>query len=275
MKKKIGIIGCGHIGAAILTGFLSAKTISPEEIIVSNPDIEDLKKKFPKVLFTTQNKEATEAEICILAVRPNIVQEVLRETRPTFLSKILLISTAACVTMDLLQSYLGKSIKIIRIMPNLGVAYGQGIIGFLANKKVTKKDKIYFRNVFSKLGLLVECNDDETIDKLSMISGSGPGYAAYYMENLAKQAQIYGFSRDVSRKMVLQTFAGTIRRLQKENLSFSELLTGVSTKGGITEEVIKTWDEKKLPQILSQGISRGYAKIKRITNSYFFASPKK
>lgn len=265
MNKKIGIIGCGHIGRAILTGFLHGRSVLAHECIVSNPDIRVLKRLFPSVERTIENKKVPESSFCIIAVRPNVVENVIKEIAQTVEISTIVVSVAACVTMDLLEKYFEREVKLIRIMPNLGVGFGQGVIGWYANDVLTNTDRKKFKKLFSSLGFLVECENDDEIDKVGMIAGSGPGYAAYFMHALAKQAEKYGFSNDTSRQIVLKTFEGSITRLKKENLSFSGLLKGVATRGGITEEAVKTWDTENLPEILSHGISKGYAKIKRIT----------
>lgn len=265
MSKKIGIIGCGHIGKAILTGLLSAGNIEPSEIIISTPETHHLKKGFPKVFITTQNKKAVQAQVCFLAVRPKVVKEVIEEIRSTLPSDTLFVSVAACVTMKLLEKYFGKRVRLIRIMPNLGVAYGQGVIGFLVNKNISCQDKQDFQKIFAQLGLLLECKNDDEIDKVGMIAGSGPGYLTYFLDVLFQQAKHYGFSDEQSYQLVLQMAKGTFTRLGKEKIPFSEFAAGVATKGGITEEVLKTWEENKFPQIISAGMKNGYAKIKRIT----------
>lgn len=265
MKKQIGIIGCGHIGKAILTGLLHGKSVLVHECIVSNPDSTPLQRLFPSVECTRDNKKAAQSRFCIIAVRPNVVETVIKEVAKEIDSSTIVVSVAACVTMKLLEKYFGKRVRLIRIMPNLGVAYGQGVIGWFANKFVTDIDRKRFQKLFSPLGVLVECKNDNGIDKVGMISGSGPGYVAYFMNALAKQAESYRFSKNTSRQMVLNTFEGSITRLKKENITSQDLLTGVATKGGITEEVLKTWEENKFPQIISAGMKNGYAKIKRIT----------
>lgn len=243
-NKKIAIIGMGHIGRAIAQGL-------HHNLLSSNGE---------------KNVEVTKAsDIIIIAVKPKVVVEVIKEVRDYVRKEQLIISTAACVTLDLLEKYFGrKDIKIIRIMPNIPVAYGLGVVGWIGNKQVNSNDKKLIKSLFTPLGYLIECKNEKHLDKLSMISGCGPGYVGYFINNLEKVAKKYGFSID-ARKIVEATFFGTLHHLKKSKLSSRELVSSVATKGGITEEVLKNLEAKNFTKHLSKSIEKGYIKIKKIT----------
>ncbi|MBI5452642.1 hypothetical protein HY945_04200, partial [Candidatus Gottesmanbacteria bacterium] len=145
------------------------------------------------------------------------------------------------------------------------IAYGKGVVGWIGNNKITKLDEELVHRLLSPLGLLLKCKTDEALEKLSMISGCGAGYVSYFMKNLKKVAQKYGFSENEAYKIVLMTFLGTVYHLQSTGLQFEEMLTAIATKGGITEEVVKSLDERKFYQIFEKSINNGYVKIGKIT----------
>lgn len=254
MNKKIAIIGMGHIGRAI------AQSLG-HNLLSSNGQ---------------RNVEVTKAsDIIIIAVKPKVVGKVAEEIRDYIQKEQLIISTAACVTLELLEKYFNKkgsdlkrakglTPKIIRIMPNIPVAYGLGVVGWIGNNKIDGNDKKLIKKLLKPLGIIIDCKDEEQLDKLSMISGCGPGYAGYIMKCLQKKAEQYGFSENEAHKIVLSTFSGTLHNLETRNISFENLVRSIATKGGITEEVLSNMENKEIPKIISNSIDLGYDKIKRI-----------
>lgn len=145
------------------------------------------------------------------------------------------------------------------------LAYGLGVIGLTANKHVRDKDKKLLERLFSPLGLLVWCNNDEGLNRLSMTSGSGPAYVAYFMNLLEKIAVKYGFSKKDAAAIVGHTFVGTLYHLATANIKTEDLVNTVATKGGITEEVIRNMEKNNLQKIFESSIKSGKDKIDRIT----------
>ncbi len=134
MYKKISIIGTGHIGTALFRGFLNGG-LKAENFVLANPNtskLQILQKQFG-VKLTTSNREAVEtSDVIIIAVRPRLVYAVIKEISPFVRANQIIISVAACVPISLLEKYFGKNIfKIARIMPNIPVAYGKGVVGWI------------------------------------------------------------------------------------------------------------------------------------------------
>ncbi len=268
IDRKIAIIGAGHIGKALVRGLLLGRAINGQFLTLANPHLDKLQKfnKEYKAQLTSSNIEATKfCGILIIAVKPKIVLEVIREIRKYIQRETLIISAAACVPIRLLEIYLGSNrFKIVRIMPNIAVSEGHGIIGWLVNKSVNLNDRKMIQKLLSYLGIPIECKDDNQLNKLSLISGCGPGYVGYFMKCLQDKAMQYGFSESDAYRMVLSTFSGTVHNLETINISFQDLVKSIATKGGITEEVLKNLDCNKFPKIFSKSIDRGYDKIKNI-----------
>lgn len=265
---KIAIIGAGHMGVSIFRGLKKYGNLPSGQFILSSPNPEKLsglQQEFG-VRLTKVNTDAVEkSDIIFIVVRPRIVAEVIREIKDIIRGDQIIISVAACIPIRLLEIYLGTSkFKIIRIMPNVPVSEGKGIIGWLPNINVKSNDREIIQKLLSVLGILVECKDDNQLDKLSMISGCGPGYVGYFMRCLQMKAVQYGFSEADAYTMVMSTFSGTIHNLETKNETFQELVKSIATKGGITEEVLKNLDCNKFPVIFGKSIDHGYDKIKNI-----------
>ncbi len=268
INKNISFIGIGHISRAIIGGLFRKKSVNEDKVVLSGPHPEKFAgfaKKYG-VKMTDNNIEAVkQADIIFIAVRPKVVRQVAEEIKNHIKPNILIISVAAGVTFDLLHKYLsGNKIKLVRIMPNIPVAYGLGVVGWVGDN-LTTNDKILIKSLLKPLGLIIECKDEKAMDKLSMISGCGIGYTAYFMKNLENLAQKYGLREKDARKVVLNTFIGTLKHLETTGESPDELTKAVATKGGITEEVLNNMEKLGFSQIFSQSVERGYVKISKFT----------
>lgn len=265
--KNIAFIGAGHIGQALADGLVTAKAISAKNLILANPRLDCLYRFIDKsIQVTTDNVEAVKgADVIFITVRPKVVKIVVEQINNYVKKDSIIISVAAGVTFDLLHKYFSaKDIKMVRIMPNIPVAYGLGVVGWVG-ENLTANDKILIKSLLKPLGLVIECKDEKTLDKLSMISGCGIGYVAYFMNNLEKITKSYGFSEDETRRIVNQVFSGTNRHLEVIHESPEELIKAVATKGGITEEVIDSLDTGEFQHLLSESIKKGYDKMGKLT----------
>lgn len=252
--KKIAVIGMGHIGKAVINGLLRGG-VKRSNLFLSNE--------------SDKNVHAVKkSDIIFICVKPAVVKEVICGIRPFLTDDKIIISVAACVSLKLLERYFNsKKLKIMRIMPNIPVAYGKGVVGFIDSPYLSGKERTAVLKILGNLGLTIVCKNEAMLDKLSLISGCGTGYAGYFMRNLEKVAENYGFSSDDRKRIILATFEGAIRHIMETKISFEGLVEKVATKGGITEEVINNLDKRNYFQNLKAGIDAGYAKIKKISNN--------
>lgn len=256
------------MGISIFRGLEKYGNLPSGQFMLSSPNPEklsDLQQKFGVRLTKVNTDAVKKSDIIFIVVKPKVVGNVMREIKDIICRDQIIISVAACIPLRLLEKYLGTNkFKIIRIMPNVPVSDGRGIIGWLPNLSVKLNDRKIIQKLLSFLGILVECKDDDQLDKLSMISGCGPGYAGYFMKCLQSKAMQYGFSEIDAYKMVLSTFSGTLNNLEKSKTTFEDLIQSIATKGGITEEVLKNLNRNRFPQVFDKSIDRGYDKIKNI-----------
>ena len=252
-NKKIAIIGVGHIGKAIVSGLLKGG-IKKSNLFLSNEN-------------NNNGRAVKKTEIIFICVKPGAVKEVINGIKPYLTSKKIIISVAACVSLKLLQKYTeSEKQKIVRIMPNIPVAYGKGVVGYMKNRIVNEIENTDLKKIISKLGLVVDCQNDGVLDKLSLISGCGTGYAAYFMSNLEKVAENFGFGEEERKQIILATFEGAVRNMMETKISFAGLVEEVATKGGITEEVINQMEKKRFFGILKSSIDCGADKVRHLSN---------
>lgn len=249
-NKKLAIIGMGHMGRSLEKGFLNSG-FPRRNIVVSNSSEDN-------------RKVAKQAEWIILAVKPSIIQQVVEDINDCIESK-LLISVAAAVNISNIQRYTkSKRQKIIRIMPNLPIAYNKGVIGLFANKFVSRTEKKDVVKVLSVLGTVIEVNNEHKVDSLTLISACGPAIVSYFINLLSKTALSLGLSKSISDEVALETFIGTLVYLQKTGLTASTLQKAVATKGGVTEEIINSMNKNKINSLFQKSIHAGEIKIRNI-----------
>lgn len=258
------------MGRALFTGLVKSKKVLPSDFILTNHHVEklsDLKKKYGVAISNDNQKAVRDADVIVLCVRPRMMKQVVHEIRNEISTTKLAISVAACVPIQLLESYFqSDKMGLIRIIPNIPVSFQKGVIGWIDNGKVTKADINVFTSFFQTLGLLLKCKNDEGLEKLSMIAGCGIGYVAYFMKNLSLAAEKYGFSTKDAQRISQLVFSSTIEQLERINQTPDKLVTAVATKGGITEEVLMSLDKGAFPELFQKSIQNGFQKVKNISD---------
>lgn len=272
LENKIAIIGAGHIGQAFVEGFINSKKIKKPQIIVASPNLEKLKniKKQYGIVTTIDNKVAVEnADLIIICVKPLVVKHVLKEIDSIVTNKIIL-SVAAGITIKKLQKLLGKKQKIVRLMPNLLVSQNKGVIGFYCNNCLKLNEINWLLSLLSNLGNVIQVKKEEEMEILTLISGCGPAISAYFINLLLNYGKAKGIPFDESLNITLAIFDGTLSYLKAKNIEPKKLISLVATKGGVTEEILQSFDENDIRKIIFRSMNRGYVKIKSINNNVPF-----
>lgn len=240
-SKKIAIIGVGHLGRSLMRGLVNAG-FKKKNIFFSNRS-------------GNNKKAAAQANWIILAVKPLSVQEVVQEIKDVIRNK-LLISVAAAVSLSKIGLYSeNKKQKIIRLMPNLPVAYNEGVIGFYPNKYVPKAEKVAVIKLLSSLGTVLTVKDERELESLTLISACGPAIVCYFITLLSKAAISLGLPEKDAEKIALKTFTGTLAYLGKAGVSPQNLQEAVATKGGITEKIIKSMERNNIYSLFESSIN--------------------
>jgi len=234
---KLGIIGAGKMAGALVKGILTSKTYGKNEIILSDLDDNRLRqlKDNHGVSITKYNKELSEhSETVIFAVKPADIQYLLREIKNQVSRKKLYISIAAGIKTSFIENNLKKGLKIARVMPNKAAIVQQGAYGIYFNEHIEDKDKKVVENIFNPIGETITVDDENLIDVVTGLSGSGPAYVAVFAEALADAGVKMGLSRETSSKLSFQTILGTAKLLLETGVHPAKLKDMVSSPGGTT-----------------------------------------
>ena len=266
MMKKILLIGCGHMGSALLASWIKSKKYSIS--IVDPLKYNSLKNKFKnnrikifkKILDLKINSNF---DFIILATRPLDLNDALVDLSKIKLnSKTVLISVVAGKKINLLRSKLKKFSNFYRVMPNMPAVIGQSMNCVVTNNRYKKSIKEEVIKLFSFSGNTIFLKNEKQIDMATAVSGSGPGFVFNMIDAMEKAAIKLGFNKEVSRIMVSQTFRGSINLLLNNSLTAEDLVKTVATQGGTTEAGLKIMKKYNFEKVFIKVLKASYQRAK-------------
>jgi pyrroline-5-carboxylate reductase len=235
--KKIGFIGAGNMAGALMKGLLAAKLYRPQDMLASDVVPAQLKKvqKAYQVEGLRDNRALVRAvPTIVLAVKPQIIDEVLAEIRPEVSKEKLFISIAAGVPLARLEGGLGSDARVVRVMPNTPALVGKGMAVIVRGKKATPKDERLTLTLFRGVGEALAVKDEALLDPVTGLSGSGPAYVYLFAEALITGGTQEGLPPRVATQLTVQTLEGAVAMLKETGKSPKELRDMVTSPGGTT-----------------------------------------
>ena len=255
----LGVIGCGKMAQAILTGIQKQNTCPYSDLLVN--DIDDRQALTFVDLFQATNCDqidlVSQSDLVILAVKPHQVSDVLNHTAAAWKPGKILVSVTAGVRTGVILSYLPAGLKLVRIMPNLPALVGAGIVAVTAAEGTEEKDLRLVENLLSGLGKTVRV-EEEKMDAVTAVSGSGPAYVMMVVEAMIEAGVQIGLDWKVARELVLATISGSIAMLEKTGQHPAELRNQVSSPGGTTIAAVKQLEEQGLRSAFFNAIEKAY-----------------
>lgn len=246
MSKKIGFIGCGNMGSAMIQGILDSGRCAPSDMMVScrtKETLEDKKKRFGVHTSTDNRQTAAFAEILFLAVKPQFYADILAEIKYVLTAEQLIVSMAPGKTLDWFKELLGKELKVIRTMPNTPSMVKEGMMGMCANENVTEEDILLVREIcggFSQTEVVPE----HLMDAVTAVSGSSPAYVFMFIEAMADAAVAAGMPRAQAYKFAAQAVLGSAKMVLETGKHPAELKDMVCSPAGTTIQAVRVLEEK-------------------------------
>lgn len=241
---KIGFIGAGKMAEAMISSLIANQFASPDEMMVSDISGERLAmlRREYGVRITPANVEVvTQAPVCVLAVKPQQLSEVLCDVAPTVSGNHLMVSIAAGKSTTYLESLLPAG-RVVRVMPNIACLVGAGMNVFTRGSRATAEDGAEVAKLLNCCGRALEV-PESLFDAVTALSGSGPAFFAYVLDRLVEGAVKEGLPRDQALILAAQTMAGTAQLMLQKNMNPSDLATAVTSAKGTTaagREVLET-----------------------------------
>lgn len=249
MNKKILLIGCGHMGEALLKAWiLNTKdfftVVDPLQYVKINKSFNKRVKTFSSLENITNIKLF---DLIIIAVKPQTALLVIKDMgKYNFNNKTIFLSIVAGKKINFFTKYLPKKNQFIRVMPNMPAMISQGMSCLFANKYLTKKNKVFVDSLFLNIGKTLWLKSELEINKVTAISGSGPGYIFLIIDAFEKAALQLGLSETDTKTLVHQTFLGSINLLLNEEQTALTLSNNIAVKGGTTEAGLNKFKNKKV-----------------------------
>ncbi len=257
MTMTIGFIGAGNMASALVGGLL-AKGYAPKKLLLADSQAQQLQAFKERGLFTSLNNAdvVQRADILVLAVKPQVMAEVLKPLASIVQQKRpLIISIAAGISVASIDAWLDGELSIVRAMPNTPALVQAGATGLYANDKVSVSQKQQTETILGAVGLTLWVQQEQLIDSVTAVSGSGPAYFFYVMEAMIAAGQELGLDEKTARALTLQTALGAAQMAITSDVSPAELRRRVTSKGGTTERAIATFDDANMQDIFSQALS--------------------
>ena len=243
---KIGFIGCGNMGQAILSGLLDSGRVKAQDVIVTDKLLAsrvNTQKKYGVGIAETNVELAMIADIIFLAVKPQYYEEVLTEIKNAIWDEKILISITPGKTLAWLEEKVGKPAKIVRTMPNTPSLVKEGMMGICANNQVAKDELDYICKLcssFSKNEIVPE----ELMDVVTAVSGSSPAYVFMFIEAMADAAVEGGMPRKQAYTFAAQAVLGSAKMVLETGMHPGELKDMVCSPGGTTIQAVRVLEEQ-------------------------------
>lgn len=269
--KRIAIIGTGSMGSAILSGLLKSG-FNPDHVSVSTKSTasaERLTDELGVLSFAMENGEDANqmavagANVVLIAVKPAYVLETLRDIVDSLDDNALVISVAAGITTKAMENILPDDVGVVRAMPNTPAIVGRAITGISGGSRASDWAMETSVQLFGTVGTTIVL-DEKKIDALGTISGSGPAYVFYLIEQLTAAAKQKGFSDSESAQLVNETFVGAAELLIASGKSPAELRKQVTSPNGTTERAIARMGEADLAQMFIEATDAALARSKEL-----------
>lgn len=252
---SIGFLGFGNMGLAIAGGLMHQGTVTSSQVFFYDPSPERQMdgRHIGATAIKSAGELAEQSTTLILAVKPQIMREALREIRAQVQPETLLVSIAAGLPMDWLEAQVGGAPRLARVMPNTPALAGAGASAVAMNGRCTDADKAILEGIFDAVGLTVFVEEDD-LHGVTALSGSGPAYFFRFTELLVEAAVAEGLDRDLAARLAAQTLYGAGKLLHQTQEAPEDLRAKVTSKGGTTEAAIKAFEAHELAAVLQAGV---------------------
>lgn len=251
---RILVIGAGNMGLTYATGMSKSKILKKHNIMVLDKSEEKMKEVGKIAHFDAIDRLedcVPKAEIIFIAVKPYHAEELFSRMKPLVNPEQLIISIMAGVTIGFMQEALGIK-KIVRAMPNLPAKVGKGLTSYVSAKEVSRLELFMVEGLLDTTGKSLRVKNEKYIDASTGISGSGPAYVFYFMQSMLEAALQMGFSENVSKILVSQTFTGAVELFNQSNLTPDTWMQKVASKGGTTQAALESMQDNKVNELIKE-----------------------
>ncbi|MCD1116164.1 pyrroline-5-carboxylate reductase [Chryseobacterium turcicum] len=264
---KIAIIGAGNMGLSFSKSFLKYDLIKPENLHLitrSQSNVLKIKEEFPKSQISVfEDVKNLDADLIIIAVKPQDFQKAAESFQFSLNENQMILSIMAGIKIEKIQTLLNHKF-VVRAMPNAPTLLGMGITGYTSAEGISFHQLMNIERLLNSTGRSVYLENEDLLDGVTALSGSGPAYFYYIVDAMIKAGTAMGIDENLSKLFVKQTMLGAYHLINNSDKSLEDLIKDVASKGGTTEAALKTFEENDFKKILQQGILNAEKRAKEL-----------
>ncbi|MFL1515719.1 pyrroline-5-carboxylate reductase [Pseudomonas prosekii] len=254
-KTRIAFIGAGNMAASLIGG-MRAKGLDAAHILASDPGADTRARVSAEhgIEVFADNAEAIEgADVVVLAVKPQAMKAVCEAIRPSLKSHQLVVSIAAGITCASMKNWLGAQ-PIVRCMPNTPALLRQGVSGLYATAEVDAEQRQQAQELLSAVGLALWLDEEQQLDAVTAVSGSGPAYFFLLIEAMTAAGVKLGLPADIAAQLTVQTALGAAHMAVASDVDAAELRRRVTSPAGTTEAAIKSFQANGFEALVEKAL---------------------
>ena len=251
---KIAFIGCGNMARSLIGGLI-ANGFESDNITASdsNPmQRESISDQFAIGTVETNKEACDSADVILLAVKPQAMQNVLEDLADSIK---LIISIAAGIRIESLATWLKSDEAIVRVMPNTPALIQSGVAALFANKNTTKAQQDIAESIMKAVGNAIWLDNEDQMDSVTALSGSGPAYFFYFMEAMEQAAIELGLSQEMATSLTIETALGAAQMALQSDDNLTQLRKNVTSPNGTTESALNVFQQEKLEAMIKRAMN--------------------
>lgn len=266
--KKILFIGCGKMGSAVLKNLIS-NGFDENNFMVLKPSKKNLIKKIKYISSYSDLPKNYQADLVVFGFKPQVAKEILNDFVKAKITNqnTIFVSILAGKKTEFFEKILGKSAKIVRLMPNLPTLINEGISGYYLNQNIKKSEEKSLTKFLNGISKNIKVTDENLINSVTAISGSGPAYLFLFIKSMIESAKDLGLDAKSSEILVEQTIFGASKIALLTNKDLEELISSVASKGGTTEAALKVLHKNnQFQKIISNAVKAAHKQSVKLSS---------
>ncbi len=255
--KKIGVIGSGSMGRALISGW----TDSGAGIVAVVRDVEKYQylEKSLGIDVTDDRSALLECDVVVIAIKPQLIKEILHEFQPYIAQHAIVISVAVGITTEFIGKCFPQTAEIVKAMPNTPSQIHMGVTCISAGESCSESSVMVAHELLSAVGEVFVVPESQQA-AVGAVSGSGPAYLFFLAEYLQAGAQQLGLSADLADQLVRATLHGSAQLFAQSELTAARLRTQVTSPGGTTQAAMEVLDSQRVGEAIGAALEAGVAR---------------
>lgn len=263
---RIAFVGPGAMAEAMIRGLVVGELVAPEQVTAAGPRaprLDELQARYGVQTTTDNARAAARADVVVLAIKPQMLNQVMQGLRGQLRPEALVLSIIAGARIGAIENGLAHP-AVVRSMPNTPAQIGEGMTVWTASAAVTEPQRAQARAILGALGQEIFVEDEDYLDMATALSGTGPAYVFLFMEAMVDAGVHLGFPRYIAEKLVLQTVRGSIEYALQTPQHLARLRNQVTSPGGTSAEALYYLEKAGFRTAVSRAIWAAYQRSSQL-----------